>query len=69
MTIFGVFSKPHENFVAVQREIILEAERLLGQHVDIGAGGEKFLDFAGDYDGVDVIVEARVENRRIQFLQ
>ena len=55
--------------MAVQREIILETERLAGQHVDIGAGGKKLFHFAGDDDRMNVVVKAGVENRRIQFLQ
>ena len=69
MMIFGVFSKPHEDFVAVQREVIFEAKRLAREHVDVGAGGKKLLDLAGDDDGVDIVVEARVEHRRVQLFE
>jgi hypothetical protein len=61
MTILGVFSRRIRTSWPCKREIILEAERLFGQHVDVGAGGEKFLDFAGDDDGMDVVVEAGIE--------
>ncbi len=64
----GVF-QAHEHFVAVQREVVFETERLAREHVDVGAGGEKLFDLAGDDDGVDIVVEAGVENRRVQFFE
>ena len=62
LTVSGVVpGMSNEDFVAVQREIILKAERLLREHVYVSAGGKKLFYLARNDDRVHVIVKASVQ--------
>ena len=64
----GGVLKAHKHLVAMQSEVVLKGKRFAGQHVDIGAGGEKLFHLAGDHDGMNIVVKAGVEDRDVKFL-
>jgi hypothetical protein len=56
-----------QRLVGVQAEVVLEGRVRRLEHVDVGAGAEELLARAGEHDHVHVVVEARLEDRRVEL--
>ena len=57
-----------ERLVRVQAEVVFEGGVGLPEHGDVGAGAEELLAVAGQHEHVHVVVEARLEDRRVEVL-
>src|SRR5262249_21625833 len=53
----------------VKREVISEGQGLAGKHINVSAGGEEFFWLAGYHDGMNIVVEAGIENGCIELFQ
>ena len=58
-----------ERLVGVKAEVILEGLVSLLEHVDVRARAEVLVPVAGEHDDVDVVVEAGLQDVRVELLE
>src|SRR5260370_40870531 len=59
--------QPQRGFMRVQEEVILERWIDRGQHLDVCAGGEKLIACAREYDDVNIVIHARLEDGLVEM--
>jgi hypothetical protein len=62
---FGRILQPHQNFVAMKSEIILDRQSRAAQHLDVRSRRKKSLELAGYDNRMNIVVETGIENRGI----
>ena len=59
--------QPQQRLVRMQAEVVFELRRHLGQHLDVGPGGEELLSRAAHEDDVDLVIHASLQDALIQL--
>src|SRR5262249_34936462 len=63
----GRVLQPEQRLIGMQAEIVFEGWIDAGQHLDVGAGGEKFVARPGQEQDVDVVVHARLQDALVDL--